>query len=42
MGGPVAMRMRGSGKARAGRGLPQGWESVAMDDGFSEEEGDPG
>lgn len=34
MGGkdPVAMRMRGSGEAGAGRGLPWGRDSVAIDD----------
>lgn len=42
MGGPAAMRMRGSGKAGAGRGLPQGWDLVAMDGDSSEEEGDLG
>lgn len=40
MGGHAAMRMRGSGTARAGRGLPQGWDLVAMDDDSSKEEGD--
>lgn len=36
------MRMRGSGTARAGRGLPKGWHSVAMYDDSSEEERDLG
>lgn len=36
------MRMRGSGTARAGRGLPQGWDSVVMYDDSSEEEEDLG
>ena len=36
------MRMRGSGKARAGRGLPQGRDSVAMDGDSSEEKEDLG
>jgi hypothetical protein len=40
VGGPAAMRMRGSG--RAGRGLPQGWDSVVMYDDSSEEEEDLG